>query len=197
MITELNFGSYPKEVPHSTRLVSTHLNNNSIAKSYELEATFTGCTDKEDAWKLGLVYFIDGVLYSHEPNSKVDMYLFSLVEREDFFKCPFGRESFQRTLLGVDKHMVHLRSLYMKVVEKRKAKKVGEVKYNPEAKYTVYGYVIALQYWAYEAIVQLGSKYATSLSVKTPKMLIWTSNQVIFARDLAEDLKRKKVSLCY
>ena len=53
--------------------------------------------------------FVDGVLYSHEPNSKVDMDLFSLVEREeDFFKYPFCMDSFQRTLLGVDKDMVHL-----------------------------------------------------------------------------------------
>ena len=49
--------------------------------------------------------------------------------------------------------MVHLRSLYMKAVEKIKAKKDGEAKYTIEAKYTVYGYAIALQYWAYEAIV--------------------------------------------
>ena len=92
-----------------------------------------------------------------------------------------SRESFQRTLLGVDKDMVHLQSLYMKAVEKSKAKKAREAKYTPEAKYTVYGYAIALQYWAYEVIVQFGSKYATSLGVKTLGMLTWTSNQVILA----------------
>ena len=109
LITGLNFGSYPEEVPHNTRLVFTHLNSNSVVKSHELEATFTACTDNEDAWKLGLVYFIDGVLYSHKPNSKVDMYLFSLVEsKKDFFKCPFGAEFFQRTLIRVNKGMVHL-----------------------------------------------------------------------------------------
>ena len=85
----------------------------------------------------------------------------------------------------------------MKAIEKSKAKKAGEEKYTLEAKYTIYGYAIALQYWAYEAIVQLGSKYATSLGVKILKMLTWISNQVILARGLAEDLKRKKVSLCY
>ena len=93
--------------------------------------------------------------------------------------------------------MIHFRSLYMKAVEKRKAKKAGEAKYTLEAKYTVYGYVIILQYQAYEAIVQLGSKYTASLGVKTPRMLTWTSNQVTLVKDLAEDLKRKKVSLCY
>ena len=72
------------------------------------------------------------------------MYLFSLVEsEEDFFKYPFGRESFQMTLLGVDKDMVHLRSLYIKSIKTRKMKKAGETKYTTEAKYTIYGYVIA------------------------------------------------------
>ena len=83
------------------------------------------------------------------------MYLFSLVEREEdfFFKYPFGTKSFKRTFLGVDKGVVHLRSLYIKAVEKGKANKDGEAKYTVEAKYTIYGYAIALQYWAYEAIV--------------------------------------------
>ena len=124
------------------------------------------------------------------------MYLFSLVEREkDFFKYPFGTKSFKRILLRLNKDMVYFRSLYMKAVEKRKTKKDGEAKYTVEAKYMVYGYAITLQYWAYEAIVQLGSKYATYLGVKTPRMLSWTLNQFILTRDLGEDLKRKKVNL--
>ena len=40
--------------------------------------------------------------------------------------------------------------------------------------------------------MQLGSKYATNLSIKTPKMLSWTSNQVLQAKDVVEDLKKKK-----
>ena len=85
-ITRLNCGPYPKEiVPDYSRLVSTYLNNSSIVRSQELEDAFVACNDKEDAWKLGLVHFVDGVLYSHNANSKVDLYLFSLVEHEDDF----------------------------------------------------------------------------------------------------------------
>ena len=72
LITRLNFDPYPdKKVPHSTRLVSTYLNDSSIVKSYELEAAFLTCSDKDDAWKLDLVYFVDGLLYSHESNCKI------------------------------------------------------------------------------------------------------------------------------
>ena len=83
----------------------------------------------------------------------------------------------------------------MKSLEKRNAKKDGGTKYTVKAKYTVYGYALTLQYWAYEAIVQVGFKYATSLGVKTPRMLCWTSTQMIKKDDLAADLKRKKVDV--
>ena len=53
-------------------------------------------------------------------------------------------------------------------------KKAGETKCTPEAKYTIYGYVVTLQYWAYETIVQLDFKYATNLGVKTLRLLSWT-----------------------
>ena len=112
MITILNFGLYPKgNVPHSIRLVSTYLNHSSIVKSI----------DKEDSRNLGLVYFVNGVLYSHNSNSKVDMSLFSLVEsKEDFFKYPFGKESFKKILIGLNKVMIHYRGLYLKVLEKER-----------------------------------------------------------------------------
>ena len=109
LITGLNFGSYPKNEPtHSTRLVSTYLNDNIIVKAHELEVAFVACTDKEDSWKHGLVYFVDGMLYSHESNSKVDISLFSLVvSEEDFFNFSFGKESFERAFLGLNKDMFH------------------------------------------------------------------------------------------
>ena len=44
-------------------------------------------------------------------------------------------------------------------------------------------------------IVQLGSRYATCLGVKTPRMLSWNSNQMIQKDHLAEDLNRKKVNI--
>ena len=103
-------------------------------------------------------------------------------------------ESFKRTLIRLDKDMIHLRGLYLKSLEKRNAKKEWRPKYITKAKYTMYGYAIVFQYWAYEAIVQLGLKYATSLGVKTPRMLSWTLNVMIQKDNLVEDLKRKNVT---
>ena len=112
LITRLNCGRYLEEkVFDNIRLISTYLNNSNIVRFHELEDAFAACNDKEDPWKLDLVYFVDGILYSHDGNYNVDIYLFSLVEPEDFFKYLFGTESFKRTLLRGDKDVVHLRRL--------------------------------------------------------------------------------------
>ena len=147
LIIGLNCVPYPnKKVSTNTRLVFEYLNNSSNVRSHELKAAFAGCLDQEDAWKLGMVHFVNGPLYLHDSNAKVDMYL-SLIEcKEDFFKYPFGTESFKRTLIGLDKDIVHLRGLYLKSLQKRNEKKEEGPKYTAEAKYTVYGYAIAFQY---------------------------------------------------
>ena len=90
LITRLNCGLSPEEKVHkNTKLVHKYLNNNSNVRSQELELAFAGCSDKEDAWNLGLVHFVDGVLYSHDVNATIDMYLFSLVSVRRIFLGTF------------------------------------------------------------------------------------------------------------
>ena len=89
--------------------------------------------------------------------------------------------------------MVHFRHFYRKVIEKRKQEKIGENKYTSKAKYIVYDFVLSLQYLDYEAIVQLGTKYATNLGVKIPRMLSWTANTILQAKEVGDELKKKKV----
>ena len=61
-----------------------------------------------------------------------------------------------------------------------------------EGKYTIYGFLVALQYWTYEMIVQLGTKYTIDLSVKVLKMLSWMINSILRAKNVVDELKRKK-----
>ena len=140
LITRLNCGPYLKEkVPKNIRLVDKYLNNSSNVRSQELELAFAGCSDKEDAWKLGLVHFVDGVLYSYDANAKS---IFLDLARGGFF---LSNLLVQRALRGhLLDWMVHLQSLYLKSLEKRNAKKDGGPKYTAEAKYIVYGYAIIL-----------------------------------------------------
>ena len=50
-----------------------------------------------------------------------------------------------KTIVGLDKNMIHCRDKYEKAVKAKK--KVVEVKY------TVYEFAIAFQYWSYKAII--------------------------------------------
>ena len=70
-----------------------------------------------------------------------------------FFQYPWGLDSYYKTYAGVNKDMIHYKRSYLEQVRKKKK--------GPEAKYAIYGYFLALQYWAYEAIDKVASKYAT------------------------------------
>ncbi|PON50136.1 hypothetical protein TorRG33x02_315590 [Trema orientale] len=103
LIMALNFGKDPDVVKYksmtcSMRLRETYLNNEANVRSGELEAAFLNCEEKEDIWKLGLCYLVDGLLMAHESSTKILMDMLSFVENEeDFFNYPWGRRSYERT----------------------------------------------------------------------------------------------------
>ncbi|PON78035.1 Ulp1 protease family, C-terminal catalytic domain containing protein [Parasponia andersonii] len=153
LITVLNFAKdldimKYKSMSSSMRLMETYLNNVTNVRSGELEAIFLNCEDKEDVWKLGLCYLVDGLLMAQESNTKIMMDMLSFVENEeDFFNYPWGRRSYERTFPSLNKDMMHQRKNYLQKIKNNKKAK--------EAKYTVYGFSIALQYWTYEAFPSL------------------------------------------
>ena len=89
--------------------------------------------------------------------------------------------------------MIHYQGMYEKIVKTKK--KVTE------AKYIVYGFTITFPYWAYEAIISLGTRFTTTLGVKFLRMLSWTFNRFLSVKELAEELENKKVNnidlLCF
>ncbi|XP_062087038.1 uncharacterized protein LOC133793770 [Humulus lupulus] len=77
--------------------------------------------------------------------------------------------------------------------QKRNYEKKKEVKgKQKEAKYSLYGYVLALQYWAYEAIQQFAREYGINHGNQFPRMLSWSSNKErpISKADLAPMFKK-------
>ena len=144
LITGLNFGKDPdemklKSMSASTRLRETYLNNEAMVRSGELEAAFVNCEEKEDVWKLGLCYLVDGLLMAQESGTKIQMDMLSFVENEeDFFNYPWGRRSYERTFYSLNKDMNRQRENYINKIKKNKKEK--------EAQYTVYGFSIGLQY---------------------------------------------------
>ncbi|PON34062.1 hypothetical protein PanWU01x14_347620 [Parasponia andersonii] len=103
LITALNFGKdldvvKYKSMSSSMRLRETYLNNAANMRSGELEAAFLNCEEKEDVWKLGLCYLVDGLLMVQESSTKIIMDMLSFVENEeDFFNYPWGMRSYERT----------------------------------------------------------------------------------------------------
>ncbi|PON57913.1 Ulp1 protease family, C-terminal catalytic domain containing protein [Parasponia andersonii] len=153
LITALNFSKdldvvKYKSMSSSMRLRETYLNNKANVRSSELEAAFLNCEEKEDVRKLGFCYLVDGLLMAQESSTKILMDMLYFVENEeDFFNYPWGRRSYERTFPSLNKDMMYQRENYLQKMKKNKKAK--------EAKYTVYGFSITLQYWAYEAIPML------------------------------------------
>ena len=195
LVTGLSFADYPARdelnlKQSNKRLLSQYLNNAQRVYLSDLESAFVQCPDVEDTWKLGLCYFVSTVIMAQEPKTQLDQRLLGLAESvDDFLKFPWGRESFKKTIAGFQKDMVKLRKNYLGQVEEKKKQ--------PEAKYTVYGYAMALQYWAYEALPNVGILAAEKVGTFFPRMLSWKSNKTPTTKQLSSLLTRKNVSCSY
>ena len=183
-ITGLKFGQYPThdvltEMSSSKRLLQNYLNGDVSSKLGDLEAAFLNYVDVEDCWKIGLCYLVEVVLLIDEPWSKVNIDLLSYVEDKEFvFQYPWGMDSYHKTLKRVDEDMVYYQNKYMESARKKRK--------GIEAKYAIYGYFFPLQYWAYDAIERLASKFVQYHDLQTPWMLSWSSDRIPSMKDLVE-----------
>ncbi|KAM6548176.1 hypothetical protein CsatB_019852 [Cannabis sativa] len=186
LITGLPMGSAPTDeeihAKSNDHLVRTYFEGKSFVQLDSLMLQLERCEDKDDAYKLGLIAFIEGVLVSKEGNVQVWPEMLKFVnDLEFFFKYPWGERAFRKLMETLGKNMQH----YKDNVDKKKGKKIAQ-----EAKYTVSGYVPAFQYWPYEAIEKLGKKYAHCNGTKFPRMLSWKTpegqrKQDVKATDIA------------
>uniref|UniRef100_A0A803NIL3 Uncharacterized protein n=1 Tax=Cannabis sativa TaxID=3483 RepID=A0A803NIL3_CANSA len=62
-------------------------------------------------------------------------------------------------------------------VKNRMHKKIEKGVSQKEENYSSYDYTAALQYWAYEAILELGNEYAVRKSHRFPRMVNWESKE--------------------
>ena len=109
-------------------------------------------------------------------------------DTEYFFTYPWGKVSFNKLMDSCKKDMHHQKSNYDKKKEVKGKQK--------EAKYSLYGYVPALQYWAYDDIQQFAREYGINHGNQFPRMLSWSSNKErpISKADLAPMFKKTSVS---
>ncbi|XP_047306625.1 uncharacterized protein LOC124910045 [Impatiens glandulifera] len=176
LVTGLNFGRFPvienwnaEEIPP---LVHKYFGGKTVVKVTDVQSVFLNCSEKEDAWKLGLINLIYQCLFGSDNRKRVCLKIFSMVEdMEMFLQFPWGKVSFNSTLKGIDKDMKHLRQLY---VEKKET-----CKGNCDVAYTISGFAIAFQVWTYLVMKTFVPKFADMIEEKhtCPRILLFTASR--------------------
>ncbi|XP_060966948.1 uncharacterized protein LOC133035154 [Cannabis sativa] len=115
-----------------------------------------------------MALFVMGVLTGKEEKTVVPPFVIRMVDNLPFFyEYPWGKISYTKLMETCNKDYLDVKNKMLKKIEKGVTQK--------EAKYSAYGYAAALQYWAYEAILQLGNEYAVRRSHGFPRMVNWES----------------------
>ena len=94
--------------------------------------------------------------------------------------------SFEKTLDGLNKDMAN--------EEKKYRGQVAKLTKNLCAQYTVYGYALALQYWAFEAIPTIGALCSEYKGRLFPRMLSWELQTALVSKEINYLLNKKNVS---
>ncbi|GER39918.1 Ulp1 protease family protein [Striga asiatica] len=113
--------------------------------------------DEDLIYKLGLLTVLEHVVLSNECRTLVDKKWFHLVENlEEFNGYPWGNLSYEYT------------------VKLFKRKRFDNIK-NTEMKYSLHGFPLAIMVWAFEALPELGRKFAETCGGggRLPRILSW------------------------
>ncbi|KAM6557382.1 hypothetical protein CsatB_004401 [Cannabis sativa] len=195
LITGLDFSSGPTEEEKaaqvarsgSDRLINKYFNRSDSVKTEALQLQFTNCQNPEDLYKLGLCLFVESVLLGREANALITPHFIRYVEDlEFFFRIPWGKHSFARLMHSLQKDMLKQKANYEKKLS-------SDVQH--ECKYTAYGFAPAVQYWAYEAILEVGKRYGTNHGIRFPRMLSWTSKGDIGKKDVSALFSRRNLEV--
>jgi len=171
----------------SDRLITDYLNDVSNVRFDVLINAFRTCQDPNDAYKLGLCVFVLGYLLGLEHNKAInDKYLYMVEDLPFFYSLPWGNISWAETMSSLS---VNLLRYYKRVKEKSLKANVLQ----KEAKYSLSGNLHAVQYWAFEAISEIGQQFGNNAGVRVPRMNSWSSTRVITRKDVEKILLKKTV----
>ncbi|XP_060966161.1 uncharacterized protein LOC133034787 [Cannabis sativa] len=167
LVTGLNLLRGPTEAEvseraTSDRLIVEYFNGDPSISIGHLRSVFESCTEKDDCYKLGLVVR-DGC-YRERREELVPPFIIRMVEDLPFFyNYPWGKISFNLLKDTWSKDFVQKK--------KHMDEKIVKGTTQKESKYSAYGYAVALQYWAYESILELAEKFAIRRSHRFPRMV--------------------------
>ncbi|KAM6598051.1 hypothetical protein CsatA_008575 [Cannabis sativa] len=193
LVTGLNLLRGPTEAEvseraTSDRLIVEYFNGDPSISIGRLRNVFESCTEKDDCYKLGLVLFVMGVLTGKEEKNLVPPFIIRMVEDLPFFyNYPWGKISFNLLKDTWSKDFVQKK--------KHMDEKIVKGTTQKESKYSAYGYAVALQYWAYESILELAEKFAIRRSHRFPRMVNWESKDAPLGKEEVIRLFAKKLTV--
>ncbi|KAI5348318.1 hypothetical protein L3X38_001205 [Prunus dulcis] len=171
LITGLRFGEVPEVSSGESdeiRLQKRYFIDEGITCN-ALEEAFLRCTEKDDIYKLALVYFAELVVLGRDKHLNINLNYLTLVEDLDAFnRYPWGSVSFDKT----QDSLFSAPTKYVKSFEneegrgKGKSKVTGTSRRNEKGKkdkhgeaqrsgWSFKGFTYALQIWVYELIPRM------------------------------------------
>ncbi|KAL2490568.1 Ubiquitin-like protease domain-containing protein [Abeliophyllum distichum] len=167
------------------RIVKDHFKKSGgkIMKGDVYEA-FKRCKrNQTDKYKLGLIIILAYVLLATEENTLIELWWFELVDDLDLFdKFPWGKLSYEYTIRIVKRDMGD---------KLRNSLKEGESR----CRYSLHGFPLAIMIWAFEAIPNLGKKFAKKYCDGIPRMLGWEQPKRLTSSDVVTVLESKELEV--
>ncbi|KAL6279133.1 hypothetical protein ACE6H2_016014 [Prunus campanulata] len=150
-----------------------------------LEQAFIDCSDEEDVFKFGLLYFAVFVLLGSEKHVNIDMRYLKLAEDvEEFQKYPWGAVSYAKTnssllrALCAEYQRVKVPQKALKT--KKSAKQSKTMASGRPREYHIKGFGFALQIWAFEVFPAFAALHIVvrEHNAQVPRILQWRINSL-------------------
>ncbi|KAL2480226.1 Ubiquitin-like protease domain-containing protein [Abeliophyllum distichum] len=139
--------------------------------------------NQTDKYKLGLIIILAYVLLATEENTLIELWWFELVDDLDLFdKFPWGKMSYDYTIRIVKRDMGD---------KLRNSLKEGESR----CRYSLHGFPLAIMIWAFEAIPNLGKKFAKKYCDGIPRMLGWEQPKRLTSSEVVNVLESKELEV--
>ncbi|XP_022843203.1 uncharacterized protein LOC111366736 [Olea europaea var. sylvestris] len=165
LVTGLRCGLLPDDnvmdrVLDKRRLKDKYFKHVDKISCAQLEQTFLRSSmPRADWYKLDLALIIEGVFNAPDNNVGIDMETLLIVSDLDlFFSYPWGRISYGRLIKGFRGRWA--RNFLDATKKKEKA-----------VSYTVHGFPIAIQIWAFVAVPEIGDRFDQRLGERFPWLL--------------------------
>ncbi|KAL2466865.1 Ulp1 protease family protein [Abeliophyllum distichum] len=167
------------------RIVKDHFKKSeeNIMKGDVYEA-FKRCKrNQTDKYKLGLIIISTYVLLAMEEKTLIELWWFELVDDLDRFdKYPWGKMSYDYTIRILKRDMGD---------KLRNSLKEGESR----CRYSLHGFPLAIMIWAFEAIPNLGKKFAKKCCDGIPRMLGWEQPKRLTSSKVVNILESKELEV--